>query len=103
MKVVGQDNNGEPIWELTSEEYEQRKREFAAARERAKAKTRAQSAPANEPEPTPGAAHTSTDLKETAAQSPHAMELGAKIWEMRRRGGEPLRSAPTTGNSDGSC
>jgi len=90
VKAIGQDDKGEPIWELTSEEYQQWKRESASARAKAKAqqgKSAPQSQePATEPESTPRAEGQSSHSKEAAAQSPQAMELGSKIWEMRKRG-----------------
>src|SRR5262245_29851388 len=95
MKVIGQDNNGEPIWQLTPEEYQQWKREAAAARERAAAtKTQRQmekeeSAPETEPEPTPPSRRVqpmNTAAKKDGEKSPQTMELGSRIWEMRKRG-----------------
>jgi hypothetical protein len=92
VKKVGQDENGEPIWELTNEEFEQRRRQWACARAAAKAGTQGgnngpQSPEATtEPESAPGAGGKSSHAKAAAAPDPHALELGSKIWEMRRRG-----------------
>jgi hypothetical protein len=87
MKVVGHDEEGGPIWELTSQEYEQHKQELIAAR--AAAKTKAQgdkSTPPESPQP-PSTEGASSHSKHAAAtQSPQEMELGSQIWEMRKRG-----------------
>jgi hypothetical protein len=84
VKVIGQDNNGEPIWQLTPEEYQQWKRESAAAREKAKVGMPQEGSipqqPMKEPEP------TSSHPESAAPQSPQSMELGARIWEWRKRG-----------------
>ena len=91
MKVIGHDDAGEPIWQFTSEEYQQRMQEFAAARERAKAQ--AGSAPPEpnhqptlEQEKPPRTEEESSHAEAVAAQNPQAMELGSAIWEMRKRG-----------------
>jgi hypothetical protein len=84
VKVIGQDNDGEPIWQLTPEEFQQWKRESAAARAKAQAQEQVKSVPPiKEPEPTSG---ESSDSESATEQSPQAMELGSKIWEMRKRG-----------------
>jgi hypothetical protein len=79
MKVIGQDDNGEPIWQLTAEEFAAIK----AQREQAKSAPPCQ-VPA--PESDPGAAGQSSHESEAGAQNPQAMELGSTIWEMRKRG-----------------
>jgi hypothetical protein len=87
MKVVGHDEEGGPIWELTSQEYEQHKQELIAAR--AAAKTKAQgdkSTPAEPPQPPTTEWESSHSEHAAATQSPKAMELGFQIWEMRKRG-----------------
>jgi hypothetical protein len=92
MKVIGHDDNGEPIWELTDEEFEQRKRQWACERAAAKAGTQGGNSGPQSPEPTtkpesaPGAEDKSSHAKAAAAPDPHALELGFKIWEMRRKG-----------------
>ena len=87
MKVVGHDEEGGPIWELTSQEYEQHKQELIAAR--AAAKTKAQgdkSTPPEPPHPPTTEGKSSHSEHAAATQSPKAMELGFQIWEMRKRG-----------------
>src|SRR5215472_4488729 len=87
MKVVGHDDAGEPIWELTEEEGQEWRRQFAAAR--AAAKTKAQGGKSTPPElPQPPTTEGGSSHSEHAAatQSPQAMELGSQIWEMRKRG-----------------
>jgi len=87
MKVVGHDDAGEPIWELTSQEYEQHTQELIAAR--AAAKTKAQGDKSTPPEPPqpPTTEGKSSHSEHTAAtQSPQGMELGSQILEMRKRG-----------------
>ena len=84
MKVIGHDDNGDPIWELTDEEYEQRKRELAAARAKAQTPEQAKNVPPNkEPEPTSG---QSSHSKKTSAPSSQTMELGRRIWNWRKQG-----------------
>jgi hypothetical protein len=51
MKIVGYDNKGEPIWELTEEENQQWEREFAPT---AKAKAQGNATPVSQ-KPAPGA------------------------------------------------
>ena len=93
MKVIGQDDNGDPIWELTGEEHKEWKQQFASARERAKAKAQGKGTPvsqeeerASEPEPAHGAERESSHASEAAVMSPQTMELASSIWEMRKRG-----------------
>ena len=88
MKAIGHDDQGEPIWMLNDEEYQRWKRESASARAKAKAgmQQQDQSIPQEsmkEPESTKG---ESSHQNEAVVPSPHAMELGSRIWEMRKRG-----------------
>jgi len=91
VKVLGHDDSGEPIWQLTREEYQQQKQQNAAARAKAKAPEQGNSAPqsqepATEPESTPGAEGQSSHCTEAAVMGPQTMELASSIWEMRKRG-----------------
>ena len=78
MKAIGQDDKGEPIWELTSEEYQQWKQQGASAKaDPSQGRTteslgvEGQSAPAK---------------AATATPNPQTMELGSRIWEWRKKG-----------------
>ena len=92
MKVIGRDDRGEPIWQFSSEEYQQRCQESAVARERAKAQAGSAPPPEPNPQPTleqekpPRTEGESSHAEAVAAQNPQAMELGSAIWEMRKRG-----------------
>jgi hypothetical protein len=84
VKVIGQDDNGEPIWMLTLQEYEQWKQEAAAAR--AGAGMQQEKNTTQSQEPARGVESQSSHQSESTAQSPQTIELGSQIWEMRKRG-----------------
>jgi hypothetical protein len=89
VKVIGHDDEGEPIWELSSEEFEQRKEQFAAARQRAKAQEGSAPHEPNHkkaPEPSESPQARRESVTATTVLDPQALALGSKIWEMRRRG-----------------
>ena len=70
--MVGHDQEGKPIWELTPEEHQQWKQKASPARARAGAG--------------PQQGNGDPGSQGPAAQSPQAMELGAQIWEWRKKG-----------------
>jgi hypothetical protein len=77
VKVIGHDDEGEPIWQLTGEEYQQWKQRFSAAREKAGVDPQ-QAGDGSATESAPGTA--------AAGPSPQTMAVGSQIWEWRKKG-----------------
>jgi hypothetical protein len=82
-----QDAKSKPISQLTDEEWEQ---VFgpspAAAEAKAQDKSTSTTTPVSQEPTTPGREQESSHSTEAAALSPQTLELGSKIWEMRKRG-----------------
>jgi hypothetical protein len=77
MKVIGHDDAGEPIWQLTEEEF------AAIKAQRRQAKS---NPPAQAPTAQPASRAADSEFTEAGAQNPQALELGSRIWAMRKRG-----------------
>jgi hypothetical protein len=106
----------EPIRSVTKEEFEALRASIIASREADRAK---QSAPAQSeltksesaPSQTSGELFSQSSEQESAKQqvptggevtdppSPQALELGAEIWELRKKGVQRLRGSHAFGNS----
>jgi len=72
----------EPLRHLSHEEFEALRASIRKARQAGTPEKER----AAQPEPNPEAEGESSHSKETAEESPQAMELGSKIWEWRKKG-----------------